>query len=272
MEHSEARNATSSGRISSSRRPPAPAVTRAARLLDELAAASGPLTLATLAVSLEVPKSSVHGICAALTDSGLVTRDESGSYDLGVRVLDLAHAYLARTNLTAEFHKVLKVEAPMPEESIVLSVLDGDEIVYVAARNGSRPFGFHFSIGMRLPATCTASGKAQLGTLAESRVTELIANTALPKLTPRSVTDPDVLLAQLQSARSSGYATDDEETREGMVCVGSPILAAGSNQAVAAVGMSVPKQSFDALREAEVSQTVVHIAETLTRRLGGSSM
>ena len=144
---------------SETRKRTVPAVARAARLLDVLAAAADPMRLAVLAKALELPRSTVHGLCATLVDAGLVTRFQDGTYHLGVRIMDLAHAYLARTDLTVEFAKILSSEAPIPEESVVLSVLDGADIVYVACRNGSRPFGFNFRFGMRLPANCAASGR-----------------------------------------------------------------------------------------------------------------
>lgn len=129
-----------------------PAVARAARVLDALAAVNVPLTLAALVKTLSLPKSTVHGLCATLSQAGLVERQHDGTYQLGTRVMDLAHAYMSRTDLTTEFLAILKAESPMIEESIVLAVLDGADIVYVGCRNGTRPFGFNFRIGMRLPA------------------------------------------------------------------------------------------------------------------------
>src|SRR5690606_25419545 len=148
-----------------------------------------------LVKALGMPKSTVHGLCATLAQASLVERLDNGSYQLGTRVMDLAHAYMARTDVTAEFQAILKTESPMPEESLVLSVLDGADIVYVGCRNGSRPFGFNFRIGMRLPANCTASGKAMLASLPAERVIDLAVTRAFYALTRRSVTRPDPLLA-----------------------------------------------------------------------------
>ncbi|MBI5258086.1 MAG: IclR family transcriptional regulator [Burkholderiales bacterium] len=245
-----------------------PAVARAARLLDTLAATRQALPLAALVKALALPKSTVHGLCATLAQAGLVQRLDDGSYQLGTRVMDLAHAYMARTDLTAEFQALLQAEAPMPEESIVLSVLDGADIVYVGCRNGTRPFGFNFRIGMRLPANCAASGKAMLASLPAETVTELALARAFYPLTRKSVTRAAPLLAQLRQVAEQGYAVDDEETRQGMVCIGAPVFSAGTTAAVAAVAVSCPKTTLNAQRKALAIRTVKQLAGDISWRLG----
>lgn len=245
-----------------------PAVARAVRLLDTLAATRQALSLAALVQTLSLPKSTVHGLCATLAQAGLVERLENGSYQLGTRVMGLAHAYMARTDLTAEFQAIVKTEAPMPEESIVLSVLDGADIVYVGCRNGTRPFGFNFRIGMRLPANCAASGKAMMSSRPAEYVTELALARAFYSLTRKSIVRAGPLLEQLRQVRLLGYAVDDEETRHGMVCIGAPVFSAASTEAVAAVAVSLPKSSLTAKRRALAVQTVRHLAASISQRLG----
>jgi DNA-binding IclR family transcriptional regulator len=156
----------------------------------------------------------------------------------------------------------------MPEESIVLSVLDGADIVYVGCRNGTRPFGFNFRIGMRLPANCAASGKAMLASLPAETVTELaLARTFYP-LTRKSVTRAAPLLAQLRQVAELGYAVDDEETRQGMVCIGAPVFSAATTAAVAAVAVSCPKATLNAQRRALAIRTVKQLAGAISWRLG----
>ncbi len=245
-----------------------PAVLRAARLLDALAGANEPLSLTTLTAQLGLPRSTVHGLCATLVLAGLATRFENGTYHLGARVLDLAQAFLARTDLTAEFTEILAATNPLPEESIVLSVLDGPDIVYVACRTGTRLFGFNLRIGMRLPANCTASGKAQLASLDEKQLAALASAGSLVGLTERSITDPAALLKELAQVRRRGYAVDTEETRKGIVCFGAPVFRSAAGPAIAAVGVSMPKVALDARQRARTIETVREVAAALSKRLG----
>ena len=245
-----------------------PAVARAARLLDTLAAAREPMSLSALTRALTLPKSTVHNLCLTLVQTGLLTRFENGTYHLGLHVMDLAHAFVARTDLTVEFVKVWESLALLPEETIILSVLDGADVVYVACRNGSRPLGVNFRIGMRLPANCTASGKALLSTLPPQRVAALMRVSGFRALTRRSVDNLGALQRQLALARTRGYAVDDEETRDGMLCFGAPVFDSRSGEAVAGVAVSMLKAAQGRRERTLAAQAVKRTAEALSRRLG----
>jgi DNA-binding IclR family transcriptional regulator len=245
-----------------------PAVARAARLLDMLAEAREPLSLGTITTQLRLPKSTVHGLCATLVHAGLLTRFENGTYHLGLHVMDLAHAFLARTDLTVEFVNLWESLALLPEETIILSVLDGADVVYVACRNGTRPLGLNFRIGMRLPANCTASGKAILASLPPARVKALMSVAGLRTLTQKKTGGMKGLLRQLAQARKRGYAVDDEETGEGMLCFGAPVFDSKSGEAVAGVAVSMLKTAANPRQRELAAQAVKQMAQALSKRLG----
>ena len=249
-----------------------PAVIKAARLLDALAAAREPLTLTALADELKLPKSTLHALCATLVQTGLVRRFENGAYHLGMHVVDLSHALLARTDLTTEFARVWDSQALLPEETIILSVLDGADVVYVACRNGTRPLGLNFRIGMRLPANCTASGKAQLSTLPQECILEMGSTNGFAALTRKSVTDTRRLLKELAQARQRGYSVDDEGTGDGMICFGAPVFGSGAAHAVAGVGVSLVKAATSARQRSLAIQAVQKLALTLSERLGARAL
>jgi DNA-binding IclR family transcriptional regulator len=247
-----------------------PAVERSILILDALAVAAEPLTLAALTSATRLPKSSVLGICTTLVHGGLVQRTSEGSYRLGLRIVDLAHAYLAQSDITAEFVNAWESLALLPEETVVLSVLDGTDVVYVACRNGQNGLSFSYRIGMRLPATCTASGKALLSTIAPDAVASLYATHPLERLTPQSRRDVAELQRDLAEARSLGYAIDDEETREGMSCIGAPVFDSPRGTAVAAVAISMLKAEFATPKRDRAVETLRTFADVLSRRLGGA--
>jgi DNA-binding IclR family transcriptional regulator len=109
-----------------------PAVKRALALLERLAREREPMSLARLASDLELPKSSVHGLCSTLVSFGYLRRQSDGAFQIGPRVMGLAEAFIAGTNVAQEFNALWQA-TPAPEETIVLSVLDGAEVVYVGA-------------------------------------------------------------------------------------------------------------------------------------------
>lgn len=245
-----------------------PSILKAVQILDTVAAAKGPMSLAELTQQLGLPKSSVLALCTSLTRTGMLGRVEGGAYQLGTHLLDLSHAYLANIDITKEFVGTWDALAMPPGEGIVLGVLDATDVVYVACRNSDSPLGVTYRIGMRLPANCTATGKALLSTLPDERVRALYRGVALAKLTPQSHATVKGLLKDLQATRLRGYAIDDEETREGMCCFGAPVFDASGSYAIAAVAVSTLKRPGDPAGTPQVVQGVKDFAAALSKRLG----
>lgn len=197
----------------------APAVTRAAMILEVLAEKGGEATgPSELARRLGLPKSSIANICGALADAGLVRRVGTG-LALGRRLAELGGAYLASIDQVREFYEASRQLPAGSEETVQFAVLDGLEMAYLARHDGRQPVRLTSGIGRRLPATCTATGKAALASLDERELERrLAAVTTLPRLTPNSHATREELLTDLGEVRERGYAVDDEETAEGVMC------------------------------------------------------
>jgi DNA-binding IclR family transcriptional regulator len=199
----------------------APAVTRAGAILDVLAEspseAPGPSELAR---RLGMPKSSIANICNALAEIGLVRRIGTG-FALGRKLAELGGAYLASVDAVEEFYEACRLLPTGSEETIQLAILDDLEVTYLARHDGRQPVRLTSQIGRRLPATVTATGKAALASLDEAELERRLAGVVeLPTLTPNSLDSVDALRADLAIVRRRGYAMDDEETVEGVVCYG----------------------------------------------------
>lgn len=245
-----------------------PSVLKATRILELTARAAEPLSLAQITKALDLPKSSILGLCTTLTQTGFLTRLENGRYQLGARVLELTHAYLANTDFTREFLAAWDLQDGLRGEGVVLAVLENTDVVYVAHRKGDQPLGVNYRIGMRLPAHCAATGKALLSTLSEAQVRKRYAGAPLVQLTRHSHGSIDSLLVDLAGIRTRGYAVDNEETREGMRCFGAPIFDTSGTRAVAAVAVSTVKiHGADARTEQLVTQ-LQSFAKDLSQRLG----
>jgi len=199
----------------------APAVTRAGAILDVLAESAGEAAgPSELARRLGLPKSSIANICNALAEIGLVRRIGTG-FALGRKLAELGGAYLASVDQVQEFYDVCRLLTTGSEETIQLAILDGLEMTYLARHDGRQRVRLTSQIGRRLPATVTATGKAALASLDEADLTRRLDGiTELPTLTVNSLATVDALLADLAIVRARGYAMDDEETVEGVVCYG----------------------------------------------------
>lgn len=245
-----------------------PAVTRAMALLDLLAQEREAMSLSQLVARLHLPKSSVHSLCNTLAARGYLRRHDDGSYFIGPGVMGLANAFIGHTTVVQEFASVWQELGEPPDETFILSVLDGKDVVYVAARNGDRPLGLAFTVGMRLPAHLAASGKAMLAFHDEGFVRQLYADGRLPRYRGGGSTALRPLLQELAQVRERGWSVDDEGIREGVYCFGAPVFDA-AGLPVAGIGVCIHKALLDARAEQRHRGMVVRIAGQLTQRLGG---
>lgn len=248
--------------------PLVPAVVRAVAVLDTLARRRQPMGMSQLAAELALPRSSVHGLCNTLLTLGFLRRQADGLLMIGPHVMSLAEAYVGSTDVAREFDAVWQAMDRPPEETVVLSVLDGTDVIYLAARNGSRPLGMAFSVGMRLPAHIAATGKAMLAYSEQAVVRRLVGQGALARMTDRGPSTTEALVAELADSRARGYSIDDEGVRLGVYCIAAPVIDA-TGKPVAGVGVCLNKAMFDHGDVAQQRQRVLDTARALSRRLGG---
>jgi len=249
-----------------------PAVARALTVMDLLARQRRPMNMAGLATALNLPRSSVHGLCSTLLSFGYLKRGDSGALQIGPGVMSLAEAFVASTNVASEFEALWR-DGGAPEETLVLSVLSGTEVIYVGARNSARPLGLAFNIGMRLPAHLAATGQAQLDWLPAAELQALYPGgdaAPLPRLTAGGVASVGALVAELAQTRQRGYGIDDGGVRDGVYALAAPVFDAGG-RAVASIAVCINKATLDAEQQARQCAVVRQAAAQLSARLGARS-
>ncbi len=245
-----------------------PAVSRALTLLERLAGERAPMSLARLASDLELPKSSVHGLCNTLVSFGYLRRQSDGAFMIGPSVMGLAEAFVSGTDVATEFNALWADSGAAPEETVVLSVLSGTDALYMAVRNSARPLGLAFTVGMRLPAHLSGSAKAVLAHWPAERVRQLFGHAPLAHLTKKGPRDVAALLKELALTRKRGYSIDDEAVREGVYSFGAPVFDA-SGAPVAGVAVCINKAQLGADTGVRFRDAVLRVARTLSERLGG---
>lgn len=244
-----------------------PALERGARILDIVAKSHEGLTASEVARRLSVAKSSVHGLCSTLVELNLLVRKSDQTYQLGPHIMRWANAFARKSDVATEFATIWDEGTQLPGATITLSVLEGMEVVYIAARNSEMTPVFDFRIGMRLPAPFTATGKAFLSYMSDFEVRRLLADNFPEPLTPHSVVDLPSLLEELEACRCRGYSIDDQQVEEGMVCFAASVLNS-KNRPIAGVAVSLPKDEYSAEEEFTIIRNVKDIAKKLSLRLG----
>ena len=244
-----------------------PAVERAARILDALASARQPRTLAELARELDLPRSSLHGLLATLVALDLARRVDA-HFTIGPRSLRWADAYGARADVLRAFEAQAAQFHSLAAETLMLATLEGADVVYLACRPGTRALAVNYRVGGRFPAAFTSSGKAMLASLSDEAVKERLGPRLAARMTRHSVGSLSTLLRQLHTVRQAGHSIDDEETAEGMQCFGAAVFDARGPHAASAVAVSVIKAGLTPRRRAELIAAVRDLAGCISTELG----
>lgn len=247
---------------------PSPAVARASRVLDLVAAQPGTLSLADLTERLGLAKSSVHALTTTLTTLGLLVKDAGQTFVIGPHVMRWASAFSRRSDIATEFARIWdEGTARLQGATITLSILEDNDVLYIGARNSSNTPWFNFRVGMRLPMAFTATGHAFMSHMTDAEIRYRLRDGLPAAMTERSPTSVEDILGLVKLTRERGYALDDEYVSDGMVCFGASVLGA-ANRPVAGVAVSLPASERSPASDDRVVSTLLRMSQTISMRLG----
>jgi IclR family transcriptional regulator, pca regulon regulatory protein len=195
---------------------------RGLAVIRAFGADSPSLTLSEVARSTGLTRAATRRFLLTLGDLGYV-RSDGRRFELTPRVLELGYAFLSSLSLTEVAEPHLERLVSEVHESSSVSVLDGDDIVYVARVPTSRIMRVSINVGTRFPAYATSMGRVMLAGLPEPELDAFFARVVLRRLSPRTITSEDALRAELRRVRSQGWAMVDQELEEGLRSVAAPI-------------------------------------------------
>lgn len=211
-----------------------------------------------------INKSSMFSLLRTMETLGWVVKDAGERYVLGAGISYYNTVYndslKQNMNLVERFLAESAQSVGAVGETFQLSVLDRDEIIYLAKQEGQSLVRLESSPGMRFPAHATAMGKMMLALLPEGELERRYPGKMLPAVTSRTLTDWSEFTAALAAIRKTGYALDQEEIIQGISCAAAPVLDA-SGKAVAAVSTSMLQHAFTAKQEAAVREVTLLAAK-----------
>jgi IclR family KDG regulon transcriptional repressor len=241
---------------------------RGLEILEYLARNGGEATVKETARHLSVDPSTASRLMATLQSQGFLQQNSKTlSYRLGTRILELNNALLQSYSLGAHSHEVVQALARDTGEGAHLAVLMSGEAVFVDRVPGRSIITVNTEIGARDPTYCTAIGRALLSGLTDVEVRHELKEVELARMTPRTISTMEELLAKLIIVRRNGYAFDDEEAHVGVQCLASPVFDHRS-RVVAAVGISGPKANIQAATEDSLASRIMEASSDLSALLG----
>jgi DNA-binding IclR family transcriptional regulator len=240
-------------------------VARALRIVEALA--QSPAGLSEVARRVDLPKSTVARLLATLEEMEAVERGEDGRvYRLGPIVQRLSSAAGGPAQLTAFARPYLDSLTALTGEAAGISIPDGFKVHYVDQTEAEHPVQVRDWTGELIPMHVVPSGLVIMAHWPVQQ-TERYLRRDLEKMTPNTVTDPDLIRKRLLRIKDDGYVWVHEEFVEGINSVAAPVLIEGG-VVTAAIHVHGPAYRFPAPGEDErIGEAVADSARKLSEAL-----
>ena len=209
---------------------------------------------------LGVAHSTAHRLLAMLIQYGFVRQDSSRAYRPGPMLVEIGLAVVQKMDIRTQARPFLEALEGQFAETIHLTVLEGNLVRYVDAVESDRTLRVTARTGQLLPASCTSAGKALLAELSREQVRALYPTGELPSQTPHSLKTMDALEQALDRVRQQGYATNQEESEDGVGSVAIALVNA-ANRPVAAIAVAVPVNRLKAKVQADIIRALKQVRQ-----------
>jgi IclR family transcriptional regulator, acetate operon repressor len=225
------------------------------------------LTLAQISQRLKMPKSTAHNLLNTLASRGFIEKLNDDYYALGTAIISLTQSARVNAELRDRAAPLLRELADATKESVYLTYLDGDYVLYIYAIETSNRLMARSAIGDRVPPHCTGVGKAILAELPELDVRGIIQRTGLPRFTENTRTEPEQLFEELEKTRQRGYSIDNQEHERGIFCIGAAIRD-GHGKPIGACSISGLDPAIIDARANALCPDLLFTAQEISRRMG----
>ena len=246
-------------------------VERAINILDAIRKLGGAVGVTEISQEIGLAKSTVYRLLETLLKKGMLLKDDaSETYSLGYKVLELAFSASRNwdlVNLAMPYLEELRDEF---NETTALALRVGLNYTYIAEAVSHQEFRVNPTLGRQYPLHWAGTGKAILAYISEEDQKEALKYAPSSRSTPFTVTDPEILLTQIEQIRQDGYAVSFSERAEGAAAFASPVRDRHGN-VVAAICLVGPESRLRTMELAIVGKTIVEVSrkvEMVYRTLG----
>ena len=243
----------------------ATAAGHALRALTHLASRAEPIPAAHLARALGLPRSSTYHLLAVLIEHGYVTHyAEERTYGIGAAVHELGAGYQRQDPLQRLARPLVEQLVDATTHNAHLAVLSGRDVLYVIEERAAGRPSLVTDVGVRLPATVTASGLAMLAALPRRQVTALYPSASV--MVADGPATPSALRRELVAVRARGYAVEEGSVSPDMSSVAAAVLDRNGHPS-AAVAITFRSEVIDEGCRAALADAARETARTITSRL-----
>ncbi|WP_101949070.1 IclR family transcriptional regulator [Mycobacterium sp. 3519A] len=204
------------------------------------------LTLSEIARRADLPLPTTHRLARELVAGGALDRLDDGRYVIGRLVWEAGLLAPVQGSLRQVAEPFLHDVFAATMATVHLAVRDGDEVLYLDRMQGRASVPIVSTVGTRLPMHATGVGKVLLAHSPADVRDRVLAD--LTRITPYTITRPELLEAQLERVRRDGVATTTEEMSLGACSLAVPVVQSSDGAVVAAIGVVVATLKRDRQR------------------------
>lgn len=212
---------------------------------------------------LGVASSTAHRLLAMLQYRGFVRQDpRTKVYQSGAALTNVAFSVLSRLDVRTQARPVLERLNKELEETVHLGMLEGSMVRFVDAMESQKAVRVSSRMGKSMLAHCTSTGRAILAELPDEEIFKLYPHEVLLQMTVNSISSRTELMNELTKVRQRGYATNKEESEEGVSSV-SVAIKSISVASRFAVNVAAPTGRMTAIRVKEIGSLLKAAADEI---------
>lgn len=242
-------------------------VVRAVEILTLISRSKEGLSLNEIVEATGIPKTTAYEILLMLLETEMIADGEGKvrTYKIGLKSFLIGSRYVQNMDLVQVARPFAEKAMKQLNMTVFIAMLDGNQIVYIHKSEPEHVPIYTANVSNRDELYCTSLGKAILSALPEEKMMNLIGAQSFRKRTERTITDSRTLLRDLAETRKRGYAVDNREILDFVMCVGAPLFNhdGKAGAAISVAGLFSPDRDTGA-----EGKLLADAARSISKQLG----
>lgn len=245
-------------------------VQRAMEILSLFSHVRPCLGVTEISQALRLPKGTAHGLINTMVNQGYLQKDsDTRKYRLGFKILELGTIMIETLEINQKSLQAVRQLTKKTDFLVKLAVWDGFSVLITMTTNSlsSDLEGLAHHLGPRLPAYCSALGKAILACLDPDELVNYLTRIELVSYTPGTIIRKEDLLIEIEKTRQRGYAVASRELLIDTACLAAPIFDR-QGRVMAAISLTAKHNKLFEKDESHYASLVIETAWIISREMG----
>ncbi len=225
--------------------------------------------LENLSKSTRLPKATLLRFLSSLIALGYVYRDNDDRYHLTLKMFSVGSKSLNHMDMVSDSYPFVKNLSKAIGETVHVGILEGNEAIYVLKEDSKFSIRMHSSVGRTIPLYCTAIGKIFLSQMSKERLEEYFKEVPLTPFTENSIKTRQALKEELEKIRNQGWAMDNQEHEENIICIACPVRDY-SGKIVEALSVSWPLFRYEKAKFEDYLREIENTTSSISTMLGAN--